>query len=536
MVDSSGITTSPSPQGKPATLADILAPSKGPTANVEKAPDQLLNQRQPVKVQGEVVQQNRDGSVKVDTPKGEIILRSDAKLAAGQKVDLTIQPGKQPLQALLNKISSPQTQSGQIQNTAQSLQSGQILNAQAFPQNGMTPTQSMKMLIEMIMQQPALLQQLQTLPAAGKQSQPMAMLFKLITGQSLTQGGSPASGSPLTSSGSPQTTGFSMQLLSANKPDGTPHFPQMQNSPASSSLLSSMKPLTGTVTNFTQSGQPIITMQTGSTPISFVMQEASGSLQKGSSLQFILTAKGGSNTSQAALQSAAKLPFSPLSGTTWPALDELIATLRQIEAPAASNLTNVLPQTATSGTRFAGSMLFFLAAIRGGDVSAMMNDRALLALRNEGRMDLVGRLNTDFQAITRQSGEPLTGEWRAMPLPLMADEQLQRLQLYFRHQGEDGQHQDGLDPDKRQTRFIIDLKLSRIGEMQIDGLMRPENPRLDIILRTEEAFSAAMRQTFRQKYSNLMETTKLDGELSFQSDKTHWLDFTPKPENLGVTA
>jgi hypothetical protein len=62
------------------------------------------------------------------------------------------------------------------------------------------------------------------------------------------------------------------------------------------------------------------------------------------------------------------------------------------------------------------------------------------------------------------------------------------------------------------------LELSRIGAMQLDGLVRPQ--RLDMIIRTHEPLSADMRIDLTGIFADSLEAAGYAGGLSFQATPT----------------
>ena len=95
---------------------------------------------------------------------------------------------------------------------------------------------------------------------------------------------------------------------------------------------------------------------------------------------------------------------------------------------------------------------------------------------------------------------------------------------------------DNSDDDQgdKQTRFVFDLDLTRMGPVQLDGLIQGQ--RLDMIVRTEMPFSEPMRQAMRQAYSDALKDTELQGDLDFQGDTKHWVNVLQKDEAFGTNA
>ena len=210
--------------------------------------------------------------------------------------------------------------------------------------------------------------------------------------------------------------------------------------------------------------------------------------------------------------------FSPFSSKTWPALQDALQALAQVAPQLAANIKNSLP----AAPRFAPTALFFLAALRSGAIESWLGAGALDALRQSGKKDLADKLAGDFSRLSSQSKTLLAGDWRGISMPLLHDETLSQMQFYVRHQQDQEQEKDDTDPGKRKTtRFILNLNLSRMGELQLDGLMRQKQ--LDLVLRTREALPPSMRRELMQRYAAGLEQAGMQGGMSFQAERQNWV-------------
>ena len=126
------------------------------------------------------------------------------------------------------------------------------------------------------------------------------------------------------------------------------------------------------------------------------------------------------------------------------------------------------------------------------------------------------------------TGAP-AGDWRLLPIPLWDGEHLRQLRLFLR------QH-EGRDPAKAErarreaTRFILELEMSRLGEMQLDGLVRDR--RFDLMLRTRDALPEHMRREIRTIFDQANEAAGYSGKLGFQaSSDWHFLPLEAASED-----
>ena len=84
----------------------------------------------------------------------------------------------------------------------------------------------------------------------------------------------------------------------------------------------------------------------------------------------------------------------------------------------------------------------------------------------------------------------------------------------------------------RANRFLIDLTLSRIGELQLDGLIRPR--RFDLILRTHMPLPPKCAEI--GKLTNSVETLGMTGRL-FQAGTQGWVAVQPgQSGSVGMSA
>ena len=65
------------------------------------------------------------------------------------------------------------------------------------------------------------------------------------------------------------------------------------------------------------------------------------------------------------------------------------------------------------------------------------------------------------------------------------------------------------------TRFIVDLELSQYGRMQLDGLSKEEDRKLDLVVRTASPLPSEMRKNINTLFTRSTEAMGLTGQLVF---------------------
>ncbi len=215
-----------------------------------------------------------------------------------------------------------------------------------------------------------------------------------------------------------------------------------------------------------------------------------------------------------------------MSGT-WDGLTDLMQILQHGNPAAAHSLAQILPSAAQ--TQNVGPLaMLFLSVLRSGDMESWMPAQVINILRQTGKMEALRAVNSDIALGNRADAQPLVQDWRATILPYYHDQQVHKLPLFYKH----GQEEDGTDENGKRLqtlRFLFDLKLSRMGQVQVDGFMQPE--RLDMIMRTKSPLSVPMQSMMKGLYVGAMEKSNLRGELSFQFKPENWVTM-----NMPVTA
>ena len=202
-----------------------------------------------------------------------------------------------------------------------------------------------------------------------------------------------------------------------------------------------------------------------------------------------------------------------------PSLPDALNAVATADPGAARQVANgVLPQpTQTMGA----AVLFFLSALRGGDLRGWMGERAVRALDAAGPSNAGRALSAEFTAASRQMVETPAGEWRQVGIPVLADGQVTEVRLATRYQ-RDGDDEAGDDAQSGEGhRFVLDLETTRFGPMQLDGLIKDQAIRLTI--RTGSGLPPAIRQGIGEVFRTACDGVDHTGTLGFQTGAESWL-------------
>ncbi len=226
--------------------------------------------------------------------------------------------------------------------------------------------------------------------------------------------------------------------------------------------------------------------------------------------------------------------FELLSGFRWPAFDEFM-DLENIPfpgSPATQTLANILPHPAQPG-KIPAAALLFIAAVKAGDINAWLGDKNVESLRRMGKAEFVSRMMREFSGLNKLASEPVTPEWRGMSIPMYGEGQVDKIHLYYRHSN----HGDDRDQEQSEkgkgTRFIMDLNLSQMGDVQLDGYVRGKV--VDLAVRTQRPFSTAMRHDMTQRYIRALESAGFEGALIFQAQPDKFVKISLRPDLLSAS-
>ena len=216
------------------------------------------------------------------------------------------------------------------------------------------------------------------------------------------------------------------------------------------------------------------------------------------------------------------------------ALFELASTLQQMQgAQAAQALQRVVPHI---GNNMTAGMVFFLSVVRKGDVSQWLGRDVIHQLEQMGKGELVQRLGADLAALRTVWEQPAAQpqqtqtNWQALFMPVMADKELQQARLFVKPDG----GQDGAEGG-RGTRFVVELDLSNLGPMQLDGLVkkRGEQKSFDLVIRTLQPLDEQIQTDVENIYYQSQEAIGFTGKVHFRQE----VEFPIKPlEEMPIDA
>jgi hypothetical protein len=105
--------------------------------------------------------------------------------------------------------------------------------------------------------------------------------------------------------------------------------------------------------------------------------------------------------------------------------------------------------------------------------------------------------------------------WRAFFFPMINDDQFNQIKLFI-HQDEYSSKTSGREK-KKSTRFILNLKLAQLGELQIDG--RVTSIIVDLLIQTRKPLPLDIKTGIQQIFQTTLKRTEINGNLAFRVSK-----------------
>lgn len=219
----------------------------------------------------------------------------------------------------------------------------------------------------------------------------------------------------------------------------------------------------------------------------------------------------------------------------WDSFDRLLLAVETLVPEASSLLQSQIPTPGKQNSQqLSTSLLFFLKALQLKTPAQNWLPQTISQNYNSEQMRLpLQNLEADFEQLVRVVRDTATGqEFQRFTLPIQMDDQIQPFYIFMRpfseenkYQHHDSSKKDALaikDKKKKEVRFLVNVNLSHMGAVQLDGLFKNKN--LNMILRLKEALSPDIKNQLITRYTKVLESLGLEGTMRFQG-ASDWVSF-----------
>lgn len=288
--------------------------------------------------------------------------------------------------------------------------------------------------------------------------------------------------------------------------------------PSGNTQFTAGQSATGVVTSTSAQGHAVV--QTHAGPISLA---APNPLPPGTTLSFIINGPLPPSSTNQLAGWADRNASVILETHKWPVFDDAVRFLGESHPTLAQQVTNALLPKAD--TTLAANLILLLSAIRGGDIRNLFGDAPVRTLQRI-RPDLMNRLREDFTQMARLADDSPANDWRSYPVPFLNGQDIEQIRFYVKRRSEEDGEEGDADSG---ARFVVDLDLSHMGRLQLDGLVKSQKKQFDLIIRTDNPLEQKFQNHIRDIFQNAMELTDNNGGLTFQAAPANFLTIQTNP-------
>lgn len=285
-----------------------------------------------------------------------------------------------------------------------------------------------------------------------------------------------------------------------------------------------------------QQGQVIQAVVIGHEPTGeALVQTPSGVLRLNTTTTLPIGTKLTVEITQIAAQPAATSSTAPTTrllelSQQWTSLQQIFTLLGERPgfgglafAPQGLPQISEVPQTLPNGApqpSFSAGLMLFMTALRGGDFRNWLGRDNVQWLEDNGHKGLVDKASGEFSVMARQFTNPPPNQWQTLFFPIAVEGELQQVRMFTKRERKQQGEGRNAKPEE-DTRFIVEMELSQLGAMQMDGFIRqqPEKLQFDLMVRTTKPLADEVQQDIQAIYQSTAELTGYVGTLQFQSAK-----------------
>ena len=209
------------------------------------------------------------------------------------------------------------------------------------------------------------------------------------------------------------------------------------------------------------------------------------------------------------------IPAETSDKTVFQAFSEALAVLQKSDPPAFEAIKNILPQT---GNKLPAQIFSVIhAASQNVPLLAVIGETNVAALQNIGEKGqrLFKEMEKDFATMPKKVSDG-RNSWDGWTVPFLSGAIVQPVSLYVQKPAEGRTRSKENKSKQNALRFVLDLDLSQLGKLQMDGLAHRNERRFDLILRHQkelpDSFDNKIRDIFSQTMTalNYTGTVKVD--------------------------
>lgn len=218
----------------------------------------------------------------------------------------------------------------------------------------------------------------------------------------------------------------------------------------------------------------------------------------------------------------------PAERNTWTILNHALETLKQTDEAAYDAFKAVLPQ---AGNKLPALMISFMqAAVReGATVRSWLGEANIAALQKTASgQQILKRLEREFSTSAKKATDG-QNVWKGWDIPLLSGNVVEPVSLFLQRPPEDAERHEKYAPLQNAVRFVLDMNLSRLGKIQLEGIAGRQKQRFDLIIRHRNDMPPEFEPTVRALFVKTLDALSYAGNLKI-SKTEEFIDLRPAAE------
>lgn len=218
----------------------------------------------------------------------------------------------------------------------------------------------------------------------------------------------------------------------------------------------------------------------------------------------------------------------PAERNTWTILNHALKTLKQTDEAAYDAFKAVLPQ---AGNKLPALMISFMqAAVReGATVRSWLGEANIAALQKTASgQQILKRLEREFSTSAKKATDG-QNVWKGWDIPLLSGNVVEPVSLFLQRPPEDAERHEKYAPLQNAVRFVLDMNLSRLGKIQLEGIAGRQKQRFDLIIRHRNDMPPEFEPTVRALFVKTLDALSYAGNLKI-SKTEEFIDLRPAAE------
>ncbi|HBO58495.1 MAG TPA: hypothetical protein DD624_01100 [Alphaproteobacteria bacterium] len=213
----------------------------------------------------------------------------------------------------------------------------------------------------------------------------------------------------------------------------------------------------------------------------------------------------------------------PAEKTVWTVLSEAAETLSKTDAAAFENFKSVLPSISP---KLPALMLSYVkAAAKNVPLETWLGEQNVDAIRKtDGGEILLKRLEREFTP--KKAADRQETPWKGFDIPFLTGTAVEPVSLYLQRPPEDLDRRASMQKAGGGVRFVVDLTLSRLGRIQLEGLAHRQNRTFSLVIRTQNALPDGAEARIKSLFTQTLGALSYAGGVQVRQTDD-FIDFAP---------